>query len=97
MLLITILIAILSNKFAEINGNAHEEVRPWPHLAHIQHMFQRVVKTVEGVKSDPIFSYMPPLNLVAFVFLSPLSWVCSPRMLHRINVFCVRAAVSRAG
>jgi hypothetical protein len=57
-------------------------------------MFQRVVRTVEGVKSDPIFSYMPPLNLVAFVLLSPLSWVCSPRTLHRINVFCVRAAVS---
>jgi hypothetical protein len=27
VLLITILIAILSNKFAEINGNAQEEVR----------------------------------------------------------------------
>ena len=57
-------------------------------------MFQRVVKTVEGVKSDPIFSYMPPINLLAFVLLSPLSWVCEARTLHRINVFCVRAAVS---
>jgi hypothetical protein len=56
-------------------------------------MFQRVVKTVEGVKSDPIFSYMPPINLVAFFCLSPMSWVCGARTLHRINVFCVRAAV----
>ncbi|WRT67253.1 uncharacterized protein IL334_004220 [Kwoniella shivajii] len=79
VLLITMLIAILSNKFAAINQNAHEE-----------HLFQRVVKTVEGVKSDALFSYLPPVNILAFATLVPLSWVCSPRTLHRINVFGIR-------
>ncbi|OCF36454.1 nonselective cation channel [Kwoniella heveanensis BCC8398] len=79
VLLITMLIAILSNKFAAINQNAHEE-----------HLFQRVVKTVEGVKSDALFSYLPPVNILAFAILVPLSWVCSPRTLHRINVFAIR-------
>ncbi|WVR05298.1 hypothetical protein IAU60_002312 [Kwoniella sp. DSM 27419] len=79
VLLITMLIAILSNKFAAINQNAHEE-----------HLFQRVVKTVEGVKSDALFSYLPPVNLAALVVLVPLSWAVSPRTLHRINVFAIR-------
>ncbi|OCF71722.1 nonselective cation channel [Kwoniella mangroviensis CBS 8886] len=79
VLLITMLIAILSNKFAAINQNAHEE-----------HLFQRVVKTVEGVKSDALFSYLPPINILAFAILVPLSWFCSPRTLHRINVFAIR-------
>ncbi|ORX39957.1 hypothetical protein BD324DRAFT_615672 [Kockovaella imperatae] len=78
-LLITILISILSNQFAEINANAQEE-----------HLYQRVVKTVEGVKSDFVFSYLPPINLVAFVLLAPLSRICKPRTLHRINVFAIR-------
>ncbi|WWD16005.1 hypothetical protein CI109_100429 [Kwoniella shandongensis] len=79
VLLITMLIAILSNKFAAINQNAHEE-----------HLFQRVVKTVEGVKSDALFSYLPPINILAFAILVPLSWVCSARTFHRINVFAIR-------
>jgi hypothetical protein len=61
--------------------------------ADIQHLFQKVVKTVEGVKSDAIFSYLPPLNILAFIFLTPLSYVCSPRTLHTINVFCIRLTV----
>ena len=61
--------------------------------ADMQHLFQKVVKTVEGVKSDAIFSYLPPLNILAFIFLTPLSYVCSPRTLHTINVFCIRLTV----
>ena len=60
----------------------------------MQHLFQLVVKTVEGVRSDAIFSYLPPVNLLAFVILSPLSCVLSPRALHRLNVFAIRATVS---
>ncbi|KAL7424047.1 hypothetical protein Q5752_001632 [Cryptotrichosporon argae] len=78
-LLITILISILSNKFAAINQNAQQE-----------HLFQRVVNTVEGVKSDAVFSYLPPINLLALTVLGPLSWVLSPRALHRTNVFLIR-------
>jgi len=58
-----------------------------------EHLFQKVVKTVEGVKSDAIFSYLPPLNILAFIFLTPLSYLCSPRTLHTINVFCIRLTV----
>ncbi|KAE8541109.1 hypothetical protein D1P53_002463 [Cryptococcus gattii VGV] len=79
VLLITMLIAILSNKFAAINQNAQRE-----------HLFQRVVKTVEGVKTDALFSYLPPINILAFAILVPLSWTVSPRTLHRINVFAIR-------
>jgi len=96
-LLITILISILSNEFAEINANAQEEVSGSPShcgIADAQHMFQRVVKTVEGVRSDAIFSYLPPVNILALTFLTPLTWVASPRTLHRINVFCIRLTVS---
>jgi hypothetical protein len=60
----------------------------------LQHLFQLVVKTVEGVRSDAIFSYLPPVNLLAFLVLSPLSWILSPRALHRLNVFAIRATVS---
>jgi hypothetical protein len=102
-MLITILISILSNEFAEINANAQAEVcylyLPFMSIeeygvADTQHLFQKVVKTVEGVKSDAIFSYLPPLNIFAFIVLAPLSYVCSPRTLHRINVFCIRITVS---
>lgn len=79
VLLITMLIAILSNKFAAINQNAQQE-----------HLFQRVVKTVEGVKTDALFSYLPPINILAFAILVPLSWIVSARTLHRINVFAIR-------
>lgn len=79
VLLITMLIAILSNKFAAINQNAQQE-----------HLFQRVVKTVEGVKTDALFSYFPPINILAFAILVPLSWTVSARTLHRINVFAIR-------
>ncbi|WVN86773.1 uncharacterized protein L203_101945 [Cryptococcus depauperatus CBS 7841] len=79
VLLITMLIAILSNKFAAINQNAQQE-----------HLFQRVVKTVEGVKSDALFSYLPPINIIAFIILVPLGWYASPRTFHRINVFAIR-------
>ncbi|ODN98517.1 nonselective cation channel [Cryptococcus wingfieldii CBS 7118] len=79
VLLITMLIAILSAKFAAINQNAQQE-----------HLFQRVVKTVEGVKSDALFSYLPGINILALGLLVPISWVVSARTLHRVNVFAIR-------
>lgn len=52
-----------------------------------------MVKTVEGVKTDALFSYFPPINILAFAILVPLSWTVSPRTLHRINVFAIRLTV----
>ncbi|KAJ3533040.1 hypothetical protein NM688_g7340 [Phlebia brevispora] len=59
-LLLTILISILSNTFARIDANANQE-----------YLFQYAISTIEGVKSDALFSYQPPFNLFAFLILWP--------------------------
>ncbi|KII95956.1 hypothetical protein PLICRDRAFT_234074 [Plicaturopsis crispa FD-325 SS-3] len=78
-LLLTILISILSNTVARIDANANNE-----------HLFQFTISTIEGVKSDALFSYQPPFNLLAFILLKPASWVLSPRALHSANVFLIK-------
>ncbi|KAG8913899.1 hypothetical protein FRC01_004332, partial [Tulasnella sp. 417] len=78
-LLITILISILSATYAKVDANATQE-----------YLFQSAISTLEGVKTDALFSYQPPFNLVAYVTLLPLSYVVSPRTLHTINVFMIR-------
>ncbi|KAK7690562.1 hypothetical protein QCA50_005660 [Cerrena zonata] len=78
-LLLTILISILSNTFARIDANANQE-----------YLFQFSITTIEGVKSDALFSYQPPFNLLAFLILWPLSFVVTPRRLHSINVFLIK-------
>jgi len=78
-LLLTILISILSNTFARIDENASRE-----------YLFQFTIATLEGVKSDALFSYLPPFNIVAYAVLFPLSRVLSPRVLHTVNVFLIR-------
>ncbi|KAH9177399.1 hypothetical protein EDB89DRAFT_2112315 [Lactarius sanguifluus] len=78
-LLLTILISILSNTFTRINANANQEF-----------LFQFTITTLEGMKSDALFSYQPPFNLLAFAILLPASWVLTPRNLHSANVFLIR-------
>ncbi|GJJ08340.1 hypothetical protein Clacol_002551 [Clathrus columnatus] len=48
------------------------------------------ISTIEGVKSEALFSYQPPFNLLAYAILAPLSWFVSPRKLHTANVFLIR-------
>ncbi|KZT73077.1 hypothetical protein DAEQUDRAFT_684684 [Daedalea quercina L-15889] len=78
-LLLTILISILSNTFAQIDANAKQE-----------YLFQYAITTIEGVKSDALFSYQPPFNLLAFAILWPMSFVVSPRKLHSANVLLIK-------
>ncbi|KAF9024917.1 hypothetical protein BDZ89DRAFT_1161975 [Hymenopellis radicata] len=78
-LLLTILISILSNTVARIDANATQE-----------YLFQFAISTIEGVKSDALFSYQPPFNILAFVILKPSSWFLSPRALHSVNVFLIK-------
>ncbi|GHJ86400.1 hypothetical protein NliqN6_2802 [Naganishia liquefaciens] len=78
-LLLTVLVAILSNTFATINADAAAES-----------MFRKAVSTLEGVKGDSVFSYQLPFNLVAVVFMWPLSYVLSRRWFHKVNVFMIR-------
>jgi len=74
-----VLVSILSNTSAKITEEASEEF-----------LFQFAISTLEGVKSDAIFSYQPPFNLLAIFILWPLSFVLSPRALHTVNVFLIR-------
>ena len=78
-LFLTILVSMLSNTFSIISANATAEVQ-----------FRRAVLTFEGVKSDAIFAYMPPFNILALVILLPLKFVVSDRTFHKMNVFATR-------
>ncbi|KAB5530300.1 receptor-activated Ca2+-permeable cation channel [Coniochaeta sp. 2T2.1] len=78
-LFLTILVSMLSNTFSTIVSNATAEVQ-----------FRHAVFTLEGVKSDAIFAYQPPFNILALLVLVPLKWIASPRWFHKIHVFSVR-------
>ncbi|KAF9048651.1 receptor-activated Ca2+-permeable cation channel [Panaeolus papilionaceus] len=75
----SVLISILSNTVATIDANATQE-----------YLFQYTIKTIEGVKSDALFSYQPPFNILAFIILKPASWFLTPRALHSVNVFLIK-------
>ncbi|KAF4610858.1 hypothetical protein D9613_007044 [Agrocybe pediades] len=78
-LLLTVLVSILSNTFASVNEDAAAEA-----------MFRKAVSTIEGVKADSLFSYQPPVNLVALCIMLPASYILSPRWFHKVNVFMIR-------
>ena len=78
-LFLTILVSMLSSTFSKIASNATAEIQ-----------FRRAVLTFEGVKSDAIFAYQPPFNILALCFLLPLKMVLTPRWFHKINVAAVR-------
>lgn len=59
-LVVTILITVLTNSFMAIVANANEE-----------HQFVFAVNTISMVKSDSLFSYIPPTNILGW-FLAPL-------------------------
>ncbi|KAI5464049.1 hypothetical protein BGZ63DRAFT_502840 [Mariannaea sp. PMI_226] len=78
-LFLTILIAMLTNTFSKIIADETAEIQ-----------FRRAVLTFEGVKSDSIFAYPPPFNIVALMVLLPLKLVTSARVFHTINVALIR-------
>jgi hypothetical protein len=67
-LFLTILVAMLSNTYTNLAQNATAEIQ-----------FRRAVLTFEGVKSDALFAYRPPFNVLALVVLLPLKFVLTPR------------------
>ncbi|KAI5862122.1 nonselective cation channel [Durotheca rogersii] len=79
-LFLTILVSMLSNTFATIVTNAPAEIQ-----------FRKAVLTLEGVKSDAIFAYQPPFNIIALFVLVPMRFLVSPRWFHKIHVATVRA------
>lgn len=74
-LFLTILVSMLTNTFSKIVANATAEIQ-----------FRRAVLTFEVVKSDAIFAYRPPFNVLALLILLPLKLLLSPRWFHRVNV-----------
>ncbi|KAM4057169.1 nonselective cation channel [Hirsutella rhossiliensis] len=77
-LFLTILVAILTNTFSTIIANEAAEIR-----------FRRTVLTFEGVKSDSIFAYPPPFNILALVILLPLKFVVTSRFSPHGDVLAV--------
>ncbi|EWC46026.1 hypothetical protein DRE_04819 [Drechslerella stenobrocha 248] len=78
-LFLVVLVSMLSTTFSTLHTDASAEIQ-----------FRRAVLTLEGVKSDAIFSYLPPLNLFAMAVLLPLKFVITPRWFHKINVATIR-------
>ncbi|OTA64616.1 nonselective cation channel [Hypoxylon sp. EC38] len=78
-LFLTILVSMLSNTFSTIVNNASAEIQ-----------FRKAVLTLEGVKSDAIFAYQPPFNIIALFIFVPMRFVVSPRWFHKIHVATVR-------
>jgi hypothetical protein len=72
-LIVTILITVLTNSFMAIVQNANEE-----------HQFLFAVNTISMVKSDALFSYIPPTNLFGWV-ASPLRYLIPFRRFVRFN------------
>ncbi|CAD7068523.1 unnamed protein product [Tilletia caries] len=80
VMLLTILISSLSNTFMVTAMRADEEAA-----------YQHACRSMAGVSSDALFSYIPPLNLVGMAIILPCSCFMSERYLHKTHVFLVRA------
>ncbi|MCJ1378569.1 hypothetical protein MMC17_001668 [Xylographa soralifera] len=72
-LIVTILITVLTNSFMAIVQNANDE-----------HQFVFAVNTISMVKSDALFSYVAPTNVLAWL-LTPLRFVLPFRQFVRLN------------
>ncbi|KAM0261977.1 hypothetical protein ACHAQJ_001983 [Trichoderma viride] len=78
-LFLTILVAVLTNTFSRIVAAEAAEIQ-----------FRRAVLTFECVRSDAIFAYPPPCNMLALLFMLPLKLFVSARKFHSIHVAIVR-------
>jgi len=72
-LIVTILVSVLSNSFNSIARNANEE-----------HQFLFAVNTISLVKSDALFSYIPPTNVLSWI-ISPLRFIIPFRQFVKLN------------
>ena len=78
-LIVTILITVLTNSFMAIVQNANEE-----------HQFVFAVNTISMVKSDALFSYVAPTNVIAWL-LAPLRFLIPFREFVRVNRTVIKA------
>ncbi len=78
-LVITILVSVLNNSFTAIVRNADEE-----------HQFLFAVNTISMVKSDALFSYIAPTNIIGWT-LTPLRYILPLRQFVRLNRTVIKA------
>ncbi|KIV99608.1 uncharacterized protein PV09_08783 [Verruconis gallopava] len=72
-LIVTILITVLTNSFMAVVQNANEE-----------HQFVFAVNTMSMVKSDALFSYIAPANVIGWL-LTPLRYIMPFRQYVKLN------------
>ncbi|KAF2631231.1 hypothetical protein BU25DRAFT_407759 [Macroventuria anomochaeta] len=77
-LIVTILITVLTNSFMKIVQNANEE-----------HQFLFAVNTISMVKSDALFSYIPPTNIVGWLLI-PLKYMMPFKKFIRMNRLVIK-------
>lgn len=77
-LIVTILVTVLTNSFMKIVQNANEE-----------HQFLFAVNTISMVKSDALFSYIPPTNIVGWLLI-PLKYIMPFKRFVRMNRLIIK-------
>ncbi|CCX35432.1 putative Cation channel family transporter [Taphrina deformans PYCC 5710] len=77
-LVVTILVSVLSTTFASVITNAHEE-----------HQYLFALNTILAVKSDALFFYQAPLNLIEWL-LAPLALVMPRARWIRLNRYFIK-------
>ncbi|KAF2277391.1 uncharacterized protein EI97DRAFT_289836 [Westerdykella ornata] len=77
-LIVTILITVLTNSFMAIVQNANEE-----------HQFLFAVNTISMVKSDALFAYIAPTNIIGWLVI-PLRYCMPFRRFIRMNRLIIK-------
>jgi hypothetical protein len=77
-LIVTILVTVLTNSFMAVVKNADEE-----------HQFLFAVNTISMVKSDALFSYIPPTNIIGWLLI-PLKYMMSFKRFLRMNRMVIK-------
>ncbi|KAJ4301812.1 hypothetical protein N0V90_003906 [Kalmusia sp. IMI 367209] len=77
-LIVTILVTVLTNSFMAVVQNANEE-----------HQFLFAVNTISMVKSDALFSYIAPTNIVGWLLI-PLKYCMPFKRFVRMNRLLIK-------
>jgi hypothetical protein len=77
-LIVTILVTVLTNSFMAVVKNADEE-----------HQFLFAVNTISMVKSDALFSYIPPTNIIGWLLI-PLKYTMGFKRFLRMNRLVIK-------
>ncbi|KAF9361539.1 hypothetical protein BGX26_002044 [Mortierella sp. AD094] len=79
LMLYTLLISIFSQTFSEVSANAKEEF-----------MFLFSVKVMEEVKSDALYEFQPPFNILAGIFVWPCRLLYPPQVVGKLSRILLR-------